>query len=169
MDERSLLLLGMLMSQSLHGYQMNVFLEKNLGRITNMKKSTAYSLLDKLSAEGFVHMSSEQEGNRPPRKVYSITEEGRLKFKELLRDNLSQPDRVTFALDVGLMFVDHLEKQELREFLAERVSQLDKQIADHPSAQQHGHGIGVDLAMEHHRVILSAEREWLASVIERMK
>ncbi|HYB01600.1 MAG TPA: hypothetical protein VED37_15385 [Ktedonobacteraceae bacterium] len=44
MDERMLLLLGLLKAQSQHGYQINEFIEHNLKRMIDMKRSTAYSL-----------------------------------------------------------------------------------------------------------------------------
>ncbi len=72
MDERSLFLLGILMVQSAHGYQINDFIEKNLIQVTDMKKATAYALLERMSRSGLVTVHTEQEGNRPPRKVFSI-------------------------------------------------------------------------------------------------
>lgn len=45
LKHRSLILLGLLMGQSQHGYQINEFIEKNLSVVTDMKKSTAYATL----------------------------------------------------------------------------------------------------------------------------
>src|SRR5690606_5170873 len=67
MDERELLLLGLLRAQSQHGYQINEFIEKNLRRVTDMKKATAYAILDRLARDGHAVTHREQEGNRPPR------------------------------------------------------------------------------------------------------
>ncbi|HET8628279.1 MAG TPA: PadR family transcriptional regulator, partial [Thermomicrobiales bacterium] len=76
-DERALLLLGVLMTQSQHGYQINDFIERTLCNVTAMKKPTAYLILDRLAAAGHVSVRSEQQGNRPPRKVYTVTDSGR--------------------------------------------------------------------------------------------
>jgi DNA-binding PadR family transcriptional regulator len=76
-DERALLLLGVLMTQSQHGYQINDFIENRLCRIADMKKATAYAQLDRLHGGGMVDIEIEQVGNRPPRKVYTITDAGR--------------------------------------------------------------------------------------------
>ena len=75
-DDRSLLLLGVLMGQDQHGYQINEFIERALCRVTTMKKPTAYALLERLAARGYISVHREQSGNRPPRKVYSITPAG---------------------------------------------------------------------------------------------
>ncbi|UZM97849.1 hypothetical protein OL548_23235 [Lysinibacillus sp. MHQ-1] len=39
MEHRSLILLGLLMGQSQHGYQINEFIERNLSTVTDMKKA----------------------------------------------------------------------------------------------------------------------------------
>lgn len=52
MDERALLLLGMHMVHSQHDYQINEFIEMNLSRVTNLKKSTACATLDRLADAG---------------------------------------------------------------------------------------------------------------------
>ncbi|GAF07814.1 PadR family transcriptional regulator [Paenibacillus pini] len=61
MDERELLVLGLLMAQSQHGYQINDFIERNLGQVSDMKKATAYSILKRLDKAGYVDVSVEQE------------------------------------------------------------------------------------------------------------
>src|SRR5690348_16026955 len=112
MDDRALLLLGLLRMQDLHGYQLNEFIERNLGLVTEMKKATAYAILDRLREAGYIRMSVEQKGNRPLRQVYSITPAGEAHFLYLLRENLSRADRTTFAGDIGLMFFDQLPRNE---------------------------------------------------------
>ena len=169
MDERALLLLGILMSQSQHGYQINEFIEKNLGRLTDTKKSTAYATLDRLADAGFVDTHADQEGNRPVRKVYAIAPKGTAHFLDLLRANLSKADEMNFGSDIGMMFLDHLPYEESLVLLEERLKQLRNQIELFESAPQHGFGFGVDFAMEHHLVHLRADYSWLCSVIERIR
>src|SRR5690625_1391587 len=100
LDERHLLLLGLLMAQSQHGYSINEFIEKNLGRVSGMKRATAYALLDRLESQGFVEMTTETIGNYPPRKVYSITPDGRDAFLELLQNLLVHTTDSTEAADI---------------------------------------------------------------------
>jgi len=169
MDERTLLLLGILKSQSLHGYQINEFIDKNLSRITSMKKATAYSILDKLNTAGFISVREDQEGNRPPRKVYSITPAGEEEFYLLLRGNLSEQDTTSFKGDIGLMFMDHLSKEEAIDCLMLRLNGLTEQIEELRQTPKHNFSRGIDLSIEHHLVCKQAERDWLKSVIEKLK
>ena len=94
-DERALLLLGALMIQSQHGYQLNDFIERC--RVAVMKKPTAYAILDRLAGAGHISVNVEQEGNRPPRKVYTITQSGQALFYDLLRANLRTSETLNFA------------------------------------------------------------------------
>ncbi|HEX2910017.1 MAG TPA: PadR family transcriptional regulator [Chloroflexia bacterium] len=168
MNEDALLLLGMLRAQSQHGYQINEFIERNLSRVAVMKKATAYAVLERLCKSGFVSVHNEQEGNRPPRKVYSITPQGEEEFIRLLRLNLSSAHRLVLSGDIALMFVDSLTKDEVVELLSQRLSELEAQLAMYEAAPKHGAGLGVDLSLEHHLVMLKTDREWLSSVIRRI-
>lgn len=168
MDEREMLLLGLLMAQSQHGYQINEFIERNLGAVTEMKKATAYAILERLGSDGYVTVRSEQVGNRPPRKVYSITAAGEDQFHALLRRSLAQADRVHFPGDIGLMFIDHLPRAEACDLLRQRRAAVAAQIKTYETAPRHRHGIGVDLAVEHVLVHLRADRDWLDAVIARL-
>jgi DNA-binding PadR family transcriptional regulator len=169
MNEHELLLLGLLVNQSQHGYQLNEFIERDLAHLTNMKKGNAYATLGRLEKEGFVKVVITQEGNRPQRKVYSITPGGEKKFVELLRNNLSNSERMVFAGDVGLMFLDHLGREEVIECLTGRLTQVKAKLAEHAGAPMHGHGIGVDLALQHVLHMQRAEVSWLEEVLEKLQ
>jgi DNA-binding PadR family transcriptional regulator len=167
-DERTLLLLGMLRIQSQHGYQLNEFIEHNLGRVTDMKKPTAYSLLDRLEQSGAISSRLEQEGNRPPRKVYAITAQGERLFHTLLRETLASAEPYVVAGDVGLMFLDALPLADALTLLSRRLEAVREQVAEIERVPAHRLGLGVDLAVEHQAVLLRADAAWLTQLIERL-
>lgn len=168
MDERALLLLGLLKTQSQHGYQINEFIEKNLRRIINMKKSTAYTILDRLAQAGCVTVHTEQEGNRPPRKVFAITPEGEEQFYSLLRENLAKSDPLLFPGDIGLMFLEHLPADEVVGYLQQRLTQVDEQLQSFERAPIHRYNRGSRLAVDHVQTLLRAERGWLQETIMKL-
>jgi DNA-binding PadR family transcriptional regulator len=165
MDERTLLLLGILRVQSQHGYQINEFIERSLGRVTDMKKPTAYALLDRLSQGGYIAVHTEQEGGRPPRKVYTITPAGERLYFELLRAQLAEPNREPAAGGIALLFLDDLAEGERIALLRQRMAKLEELIAGCERAPKHEHGLGVDLAIEQQVYLLRAEHEWLSVVL----
>jgi DNA-binding PadR family transcriptional regulator len=168
-DERALLLLGVLMTQSQHGYQINDFIETSLCRVADMKKATAYAQLDRLHAGGMVDISVEQVGNRPPRKVYSITEAGRELFHTLLAANLAAVETPTYAGDIGLMFINHLPRREAVAALKRRLALLDDLIANQPLPPPHSGKLNLDLAVEHVLALRTADRDWLEATIDRLE
>ena len=100
--ERELLLLGLLNQEGRHGYELHDFIEKYMQTCVDIKKPTAYYLLDKLAKGGFITETVEQSGNRPARRVYQLTEAGNSYFDHLLRDYLSRYSPTQFADLVGL-------------------------------------------------------------------
>ncbi len=169
MDERTLLLLGILKVQSQHGYQINEFIEHNLGRVTGMKKPTAYALLERLGQEGYVTMHIEQGSNGPSRKVYGITPAGEDLFLTLLRASLAEPDHIALPGDIALMFLDHVSGVEGIRLLQQRLAKLEAQIARYEQAPPHEHGIGVDLALERDLRLLQTDRAWLTETLQRLQ
>ncbi len=168
-DERALLLLGVLTTQSQHGYQINDFIENRLCRVADMKKATAYAQLDRLHAAGMIEIEIAQVGNRPPRKVYSITEPGRALFHDLLATNLATVEAPAFAGDIGLMFMNHLPRAEAIAALRRRLAQLDTLIANQPMPPPHGGKLNLDLAVDHIVAVRRADRDWLATTIDRLE
>ncbi|MBS4194137.1 PadR family transcriptional regulator [Lederbergia citri] len=168
MDHRSLLLLGLLMTDSQHGYQIHDFIEKNLPFISNMKKATAYSLLDKLSKEGLIDVTVEFDGNRPPRKVYSINELGRKQFYQLLVKNVSSAESIFYESDIGLMFLDYLPLQEAIQSLQEKYEMLKDKYNSITHLSIHECSSGVMIAMNHKKRMLEADLLFIKETIQQL-
>lgn len=175
-DERALLLLGVLMDQSQHGYQINDFIERRIACIFPMKKPTAYALLDRLEAAGAISVHAEQAGNRPPRKVYTLTDAGRVLFQALLVNNLRTFDDPVAAGDIGLIFLAHLPPEIAVDALRARLAGIEAGLFTSSSAshdgghQSHHHDhLRLDLAFDRARYLREAERAWLLATIARLE
>jgi DNA-binding PadR family transcriptional regulator len=172
-DENELLVLGLLRLQDQHGYRINEFIDTNLGRLTTMKRPTAYATLDRLHRQGCVAVRAEQVGNRAPRKVYAITPAGEERFRALLRANLAAAP-LNSTTEVGLLFLDGLPHDDVVACLAARLDHLDGLIAMHEQAPAQAQPlgvdlVGVDLALDHFVAMLRAERAWLADALLRLE
>ena len=160
--ERELLLLGLLRKREMHGYQLSEFMETHLALFFDIKKATAYNLLGKMEEKGWVSSREEQEGKRPPRRVFAITPEGEDLFQELIRDALPEYRRPAYPGNVPILFMDALpssEREELldlrRDAIRERMVALETHLdhVDHP-------------LFDHQLLILQAELEWVKSLLE---
>ncbi len=163
---RELLLLGLLHRQEMHGYELQEFINTRLSSCTDMKKATAYYLLKKMEAEGWLVQETTQEGNRPPRQVYSLTEAGERAFQRLLREHLAAYHPAYLQDDISLAFLDTLPVEEARQLLSERRAILQSKVES--ANQLAAHPGSLALVLEHWRHHLNAELAWLDSVLERL-
>ncbi|NTV63865.1 MAG: PadR family transcriptional regulator, partial [Oscillochloris sp.] len=130
----------------------------------DLKRSTAYYLLDKLCRDGYVQEEVEREGNRPERKVYRITPIGEVRFQELLRENLSSYEPPFYAEDIGIIFEHQLAPAESVRLLQarrtailahrERMETLRSNLPPSHTA-----------VIEHHLLHLDAELAWVDHLI----
>jgi DNA-binding PadR family transcriptional regulator len=165
--ERELLLLGLLRSQDMHGYQLHEVIESHLGVGVQLTKPTAYRLLSHMADDGWVTYHEEQEGNRPRRRVYAITPEGEAAFQRLLRENLASYHASDDTRHIGLAFLDELSAAQALPLLHQRRADMEGLLE---STRAHGeHPGGLQLILEHQAHLLTAELEWLDSVITDLR
>lgn len=166
--EDELLLLGLLSGSAMHGYQLNEVIEERLPLLSTIKPSTAYSRLDRLASDGLVESTAERVGRRPERKVYALTEAGRERFLELLRENLRSADLAPQTGDLGVLFQRALPHEEVATLLAAR---RDATARRRPHVKEmfdlHPLGSPGRLIAEHTLTHLDAEIGWLDAVLER--
>jgi DNA-binding PadR family transcriptional regulator len=165
--ERELLLLGLLRSQDMHGYQLHEAIDSHLGMGVQLTKPTAYRLLSNMAEDGWVNFREEQEGNRPPRRVYAITQQGEVAFQRLLRENLANYEPSDFTCHIGLAFLDELAAEEALPLLHSRRAGMEALLE---STRAHGeHPGSLQLMLERQVHLLAAELEWLDTVIARLR
>jgi DNA-binding PadR family transcriptional regulator len=165
--DRQLLLLGLLRRQEMHGYQINEFIEEKMHFCIDLKKSTAYYILDKLAQEGYVAVEREQEGNRPPRRVYHITTTGEAYFGRLLRQNLADFAQVYYPTDVGIAFLDQLPRQEVVGYLREKREKVKLELEGLQNAP--GHSGPLSYVLDHNQQLMNAELEWLNALLKDLE
>jgi DNA-binding PadR family transcriptional regulator len=164
--ERKLLLLGILHMHQMHGYQLFEFIDHNLGTCTDLKKPTAYFLLNKMAEDGWITEELVQEGNRPPRRVYRLTPLGEAEFERLLRESLAGQPRAVFPGDNALAFLDSLDPTEAQILLAHRREALAQELA--ASRAVPAHPGSMQLVVDHQIHHLSSELAWLDGVLARL-
>lgn len=162
--DRQLLLLGLLRGQEMHGYQLNEFIDRQMGFCVDLKRSTAYYLLDKLCREGLVSQELGRAGNRPERRIYRITPAGEERFQELLRRNLAEYAPPMYGVDIGVIYQRHLPAAEAARLLAERRAAM---LAHRAELEALRATLPPDHSpvVEHHLVHLDAELAWLDRLI----
>jgi DNA-binding PadR family transcriptional regulator len=170
-----LVILGLLRQRPLYGYEIKHIIEEHMGDWTNIAFGSIYFALDKLAEEGAVEkVATEQQGNRPSRSVYQITEAGRAEFLRLLRRNWSELERHYFDFDVGVAFMDALPVEDVREYLRGRVEALEatlKYIDAHQREElgQAGASGWAAAIFDHARVHMAAELAWTRDLLDKVE
>jgi DNA-binding PadR family transcriptional regulator len=170
MDANELLLLGLLDRQEMHGYRLHEFLEHQLQFVSDLKRPTAYRLLEQLHRQGLVERASEREGRRPERMIYRVTQAGRARFDELLRLHLATAGRTIYPGNVALLFSERISPEERRSLLQKRLAGVEEQWRVlEPAVEAHSPNTPARLALEHDLAHLQVEARWLAATIERIE
>jgi DNA-binding PadR family transcriptional regulator len=89
-------LLGFLRQKPLHGYQIYQQLSdpSGLGLVWRIKQSQLYALLSRLEGEGYITAELEPQDARPTRKVYRLTERGKIAYEEWVQSPVPMPRRI---------------------------------------------------------------------------
>jgi DNA-binding PadR family transcriptional regulator len=164
--DRKLLLLGMLRTNEMHGYQINEMVDMHLGSSVHITKPTAYRLLNQMTEDGWILFRDEQEGNRPQRRVYSITAQGELEFQKILRQCLAHYEAPEYRSAVCLAFTDLIPGEEVGQLLSQRRKAIEKALRKLSASEMH-YG-SFQLVVDNQIYHLKAELEWLDKVLDSL-
>jgi DNA-binding PadR family transcriptional regulator len=122
-----LFVLGVLNERVTHGYEIKEIARTwNLDKWSEIGYGSIYHALGVLEGEGLIEEAYvEQEGGRPPRAVYRITEPGRAAFLRLLRETAVWGYQRKHPINLALTFLAHLPPEERVALLSERLRQLE--------------------------------------------
>jgi DNA-binding PadR family transcriptional regulator len=171
-----LVILGFLRRRPLYGYEIKHMIEQVMCDWTNIAFGSIYFALRKLAEEGFIEkVGTEQEGSRPSRTVYQITDAGRGEFLRLLREVWGDVEKHYFTFDIGLSFVSALPIEEVKDLLRKRVKHLEHvaQYLDAHQAEQLANEYVpshlVAAVFDHHRAHLNAELDWTRDLLAKVE
>lgn len=168
--DHTLLILGLLKLQEMHGYQLGDLIDRRLKYLTDLKKPTLYHLLGKLEADGDVTKIASREGNRPERYTYSLTKQGVAHFEKLLRQNLQDKHALYFNDDLGLLFLSEIPATEARQALEHKRTRVEEHLTQIAEALDiHPEGTPPYYTLRHHELHLQTERAWLDELLAQLK
>jgi DNA-binding PadR family transcriptional regulator len=116
-------LLGFLNYGPMTGYELKKFFDTSIAHFWNAELSQIYPTLKQLESEGLVDMRVDVQADRPNRKVYSITDDGRRELVDWLA-RPADPDQVREPLMIKVFFGASLSKPELVQVLRHRIDEL---------------------------------------------
>ena len=116
-------LLGFLNYGPMTGYELKKFFDVSVAHFWNAELSQIYPTLKQMESEGLVDMDVDVQHDRPNRKVYTITEDGR---RDLI-DWLGEPADIEHLREpvlIKMFFGNTAGKEELLSVLGQRIEDI---------------------------------------------
>ena len=164
-----------LYEQPMHPYQISATLkERAKEKSIKLNYGSLYTVINALEKARFVEVQGkEQQGQRPERTVYEITEKGLAELQDWMRELLSRPFKEYPRFMAALSLMPSLPPDEVVSLLRERQDRLrSKILAIHDALQRSGDQ-GVDrlftIEVEYELAMMEAERRWVGGLIKTIK
>ncbi|MBD3239081.1 MAG: hypothetical protein GF331_00740 [Chitinivibrionales bacterium] len=126
MSKNELISLALIYSEPHHAYGLNsIIKEMNLEHWAHISPASIYNALSRLADAGCVAVTTEKVGNMPERKVYSITDSGRERLRDELRQALVQPEMGENPFYLAVSFAFGLRGDETIALLEQRIRHLE--------------------------------------------
>ena len=160
--------LGLLAQRPMSGYDIKRFLNTLNWLIGSPSGGSLYPVLRALLEEDLVAVEVVPGLDRPPRKIYSITEAGR----QALQAWIDKPAAANAPLKAFVMRLIIADSHSIARLLG-HLERRRKQVADHRAKLREGPGaieeeldLGQHLALGYGLALAKAELDWLDSTME---
>ena len=154
-------LLGLLTVRPQHGYELYQEFNRELGRVWRIGLSQLYAQLKQLEEAGLVTAQIEPQPNRPARKVYHLTSDGRQAFLEWLHQPTPYLGHIRFEFLARVYFFRLLELPGLQEFVAEQKTICRERVETLTRAASETNDPFARLVLEFRLGQLEASIRWL--------
>lgn len=139
-------LLGVLSYQAQSGYDIKKFCDASIAHFWNENYAHIYPVLKEMEKEGLVVKKTEQNEGRPPKNVYSITEDGRKELNSWLLKPVEEESgrnelllKLFFSSDIPLdNLIENMKKEKERhEKLIEEYKKIEKILKENEQMRSH--------------------------------
>ncbi len=171
--ETDIVLLGILYDDDFYGYEIMKIVKKVMVHISRISTGTLYYKLKNLEKKGLIISREEQEGNRPKRYRYSITNAGRETFLRLAIENITKSQRAYWPLMPSIFFSHLLPIQEMADSLRERAGKMALELEflkeTHRYVLKNPYPFHSAMIMKHGIMHLETDIAWLNELADLME
>lgn len=170
----ALAVLVTLWQKPMHPYEIAQTLrQQGKDSSTKIKYGSLYTVVQNLEKHGFVEVADvEQQGNRPERTVYRVTEAGREETTEWMSDLLAEPAKEFPIFETALSLIGVVHPDDAVRLLTERVKALDVQAASARGALEKLYETVPRLFLveiEYQLHMIEAQAEWVRGFLEEIR
>ena len=154
----------------MHGHRLRQEADrKRVPFWTDIPVGAVYGAMNRLATEGLLREAGrEQEGNRPTRQIYEITDEGRRVLADLRRNGLTEIWFKYDPFDLALTRTDPAKLDELPALLADRFARMTALLEERRRMIEQAMpfiGVAEEWAVRHTERRMEAEVQYLADLI----
>ena len=174
MTKIDLVLLGLLMEQPRHGYDIKQEIERrDMKNWVGISTPSIYNGLSRLERQGALTARQESGKHHAGRTVYSITEAGRNSFRRGLLTALVDMEHPYFQVLTGVGFSHLLKKDQLLENLETRQRSLEAWLdvlgrERERNRERKLYPITSDFIIDYYKRLLAMEAEWITEIRGRI-
>lgn len=165
--------LSLVAEKPVHGYQIEqLIVERGMREWTDIGFSSIYHVLGKLQKQGFLTSLSEASGDRPARKVFSLTWQGANLLHAEVLDRLSTPRPYSADIDLALSCLPVLSQTEIRGALENFQTVLSakiKEVQEKHNLIANGMEPHVDALFKHSLQAMQSELNWISNYLTKME
>lgn len=160
-------ILGLLTRQPMSGYDIKCFLNSLSWLIDSPSFGSLYPALHALLEDGLVTVKVIPQQDKPPRKIYSITDVGRETLQEWVRQPVAS-DASLKAFLMRLILASNLSRPNLVALLEQRHTQVSGHLQQTTEAIEEDADLGELLALGYGVAVANAELTWLDKALGRL-
>jgi PadR family transcriptional regulator AphA len=153
--QMELALLGFLSHNRQHGYSLyqQISSRTGLGRVWRLKPSQLYALLEKLEAAGLVTSQVQPQEPHPPRRIFSLTQAGRLAYDTWRVEAVERPHQMRQLFFARLYFCLQESPQDAQILIDRQRRTALKWLADlEEQSHESKHMTSFDKTVQHYRI-----------------
>jgi DNA-binding PadR family transcriptional regulator len=149
------------------GYDIKCFLNSLSWLIDSPSFGSLYPALHALLEDGLVTVKVIPQQDKPPRKIYSITDVGRETLQEWVRQPVAS-DASLKAFLMRLILASNLSRPNLVALLEQRHTQVSGHLRQTTGAIEEDTDLGERLALGYGVAVANAELTWLDKALGRL-
>jgi len=130
MSVTDLIILGYLNKQSMHGYEiLTAVKQSNLHIRIGIKLPSIYKCFPRLEKLNYICGEQITEGNNPPRRVFTITEQGKESLHQTIKEYLTNVKNERHEFWLAMVFMERtLSRQEFVDAINQRINNIDRKL-----------------------------------------
>jgi DNA-binding PadR family transcriptional regulator len=129
MAKNEMVCLGLIYSEPCHTYALDgIIKEFDLEQWANISKASIYNTLARLEYLGCVKVTTEKVGKMPERKVYAITDAGKKRLLQELRESMMHPASGDNLFYLAMCFCFGMDAEETIQILQGRINNLNNAV-----------------------------------------